>query len=108
MNKPSVTISTNLSAQRVSRKFERQNIYSQGNSIAAGYDPSSSMTWGPKISELANDPKYGGNMNNQYTAADGMREGQYYNPKRAQAGLDGWTTPQIYDNVGDFFRHRIH
>ena len=33
MNKPSVTISTNLSAQRVSRKFERQNIYSQGNSI---------------------------------------------------------------------------
>ena len=87
MNKPSVTISTNLSAQRVSRKFERQNIYSQGNSIAAGYDPSSSMTWGPKISELANDPKYGGNMNNQYTAADGMREGQYYNPKRAQAGL---------------------
>ena len=33
---------------------------------------------------------------------DGMREGQYYNPKRAQAGLDGWTTPQIYDNVGDF------
>ena len=41
-------------------------------------------------------------MNNQYTAADGMHEGQYYNPKRAQAGLSGWTTPQIYDNVGDF------
>ena len=56
MNKPSVTISTNLSAQRVSRKFERQDIYSQGNSITAGYDPTSSMTWGPKISELANDP----------------------------------------------------
>ena len=35
---------TPLKAQRVSRKFERQNIYSQGNSIAAGYDPSSSMT----------------------------------------------------------------
>ena len=102
MNKPSVTISTNLSAQRVSRKFERQDIYSQGNSITAGYDPTSSMTWGPKISELANDPKYGGNMNNQYTATDGMHEGQYYNPKRAQAGLSGWTTPQIYDNVGDF------
>ncbi len=27
----------------------------------------------------------------------------YYNPKYAAAGLDGWTTPQIYDNVGDFF-----
>ena len=57
---------------------------------------------GTEISELANDPKYGGNMNNQYTATDGMHEGQYYNPKRAQAGLSGWTTPQIYDNVGDF------
>ena len=29
-------------------------------------------------------------MNNQYTATDGMHEGQYYNPKRAQAGLSGW------------------
>ena len=27
MNKPSVTLSTNLSAQRVSRKFEHQDIY---------------------------------------------------------------------------------
>ncbi|MDE6684786.1 MAG: SusC/RagA family TonB-linked outer membrane protein, partial [Duncaniella sp.] len=33
----------------------------------------------------------------------GKHQGMYYNPKRAQAGLDGWTTPQIYDNVGDFF-----
>ena len=47
-------------------------------------------------------------MNNQYTATDGMHEGQYYNPKRAQAGLSGWTTPQIYDNVGDFPRHWIY
>lgn len=31
-----------------------------------------------------------------------MHEGQYYNTQRAKAGLDGWTTPQIYDNVGDF------
>ena len=28
---------------------------------------------------------------------------KYYNPKYAAAGLDGWATPQIYDNVGDFF-----
>lgn len=60
------------------------------------------MTWDRENQQVANDPKYGGNMSNQYTAADGMHKGQYYNPKRAQAGLDGWATPQIYDNVGDF------
>ena len=33
-----------------------------------------------------------------------MHQGQYYNTKYAAAGLDGWTTPQLYDNVGDFFK----
>ena len=101
MRKPIVTVSTNLSTQKVSRKFERQDIYAQGNGISA-YNPTASMSWGPKISDLPNDPKYGGNIDNSYTAKDGKRQGQYYNPKRALAGLDGWTTPQTYDNVGDF------
>lgn len=100
-SKPVVTVSTNLSAERVSRKFERQTTYAQGNSIDA-YSPSSSMTWGPKISDLPNDATYGGNTDNKYTQQYGKHEGLYYNTKRAQAGLDGWTTPEIYDNVGDF------
>lgn len=93
-NRPTITISTNLSAERVSRKFERQTVYAQGNGVDA-YNPSSSMTWGPKIADLADDPKYGGNSQGH--------PGMYYNPKRELAGLDGWTTPEIYDNVGDFF-----
>jgi len=101
MNKPTVTISTNLSAQRVSRKFERQDVYAQGDRLSA-YNPNSSMSWGPKINDLPNDPTYGGNTANAYTDADGSRQGQYYSPQRAKAGLDGWTTPQVYDNVGDF------
>lgn len=101
MGRPKVTVSTNLSAQVVSRKFERQTEYAQGNGVNA-YDPSSSMNWGPKISELPNDPTYGGNTDNKYTQSGGLRQGMYYNPKRALAGLDGWTTPEIYDNVGDF------
>ena len=100
-SKPVVTVSTNLSAERVSRKFQRQEVYAQGNYVGA-YDPTSSMNWGPKISELANDATYGGNVDNKYTQAYGKHEGMYYNPKRAQAGLDGWTKPQVYDNVGDF------
>ncbi len=99
--KPQVTVSTNIAAQRVSRKFERQTEYAQGNGYL-GYSPTSSMTWGPKISEIPNDPVYGGNTQNDYTAS-GLHQGQYYSPQRAQAGLDPWTTPQIYDNVGDFF-----
>lgn len=94
-NKPTVTLSTNLSAEVVSRKFNRQEVYAQGNFIEGGYAPTSSMNWGPKIVDLPNDPKYGGNGNGH--------EGMYYNPKRELAGLDGWTTPAVYDNVGNFF-----
>ena len=100
--RPVITFSTDLSAQTVSKKFERQDVYAQGTSINK-YSPTTSMTWGPKISELANDATYGGNTDNAYTQQYGKHEGQYYNPKYAAAGLDGWTTPQTYDNVGDFF-----
>lgn len=93
-NKPTVTISTNLSAETVSPKFKRQEVYAQGNSVDA-YSPTSSLNWGPKISSLPDDPVYGGNANGH--------PGMYYNPKLEQAGLDGWTTPTVYDNVGDFF-----
>lgn len=101
MNRPTVTISSNLSAQRVSRKFERQEVYAQGNGVTA-YNPTASMSWGPKITNLPNDAVYGGNTDNTNTTRDGKHEGLYYNPQRAKAGLDGWTTPQVYDNVGDF------
>lgn len=102
LNRPQVTISTNLSAEVVSRKFERQTVYAQGNSVKS-YSPTASMSWGPKLSALPNDPTYGGNTDNKYTQADGKHEGMYYNPKRALAGLSGWEAPTIYDNVGEFF-----
>lgn len=102
LSKPQVTITTDISAQTLSRKFEHQDVYAQGNGVNA-YSPTSSMTWGPKIVDLPNDKTYGGNVDNKYTQADGLHQGMYYNTKRAQAGLDGWTKPQIYDNVGDLF-----
>ena len=99
-----ITFSTDLSGQTLSRKFEHQSVYAQGNSFSE-YSPTSSMTWGPKITELANDAKYGGNVANSYTNnGANLHQGQYYNTKYAAAGLDGWTTPQLYDNVGDFFK----
>ena len=99
-----ITFSTDLSGQTLSRKFEHQTVYAQGNGFSE-YNPTSSMTWGPKITELANDAKYGGNVANSYTNNGvNLHQGQYYNTKYAAAGLDGWTTPQLYDNVGDFFK----
>jgi len=103
VSKPQVTISTDFSSQTLARKFERQTTYAQGNSVGA-YSPTSSMSWGPKITDLANDKNYGGNVDNKYTQADGLHQGMYYNTKRAAAGLSGWTTPEIHDNVSDFFK----
>jgi tonB-linked outer membrane protein, susC/ragA family len=110
--KPVVTVSTNMSAERVSRKFKRQTKYSQSNgkqydddgNFIGWYDPSASMSWGPAISDLPNDMNFGGNVDNQYTQLYGKHEGMYYNPKRVLAGLDGWERPTIYDNVGDFYQ----
>lgn len=108
-SKPTVTLSTNMSAERLSRKFKHQNVYSQGNAFekysdgtVVGYNPTSSQTWGPAIADLPNDLKYGGNIVNSYTA-NGLQPGKYYNPKRGLAGLDPWSIPTTFDNVGDFF-----
>ncbi len=103
-SKPVITFSTDLSASTLSRKFKHQDVYAQGNGISA-YNPTTSMSWGPKISDLPNDATYGGNTNNKYTNGDlTSHKGQFYNPKYEAAGLDGWVTPEVHDNVDDFFR----
>ena len=102
--KPVITFSTDISAQTLSRKFEHQDVYAQGTTLSK-YNPNTSMSWGPKIADLANDATYGGNTNNKYTNGDlTSHAGMYYNPKYAAAGLSGWATPQTHDNVGDFFK----
>lgn len=75
-----VSLTTSLSADVVSRPFEHQTIYAQGS--GGKFLPSNSMTWGPKISELPNDPTYGGNGKGH--------DGMYFNPTYQTAGyLDG-------------------
>ena len=104
LSKPQIVLNTNISAQSMSREFKHQQVYAQGNAIDKGYDPTSSQSWGPKIADLANDPGYGGNTDNQYTQASGKHQGMYYNTKRVAAGLDGWTTPETYDNLYDYLQ----
>ncbi len=105
-SRPVVTVSTNISAEVLSRKFKHQTEYSQG--LDGEYNPSAgSYSWGRKISDLANSPDFGGNTDNEFTQKYGKHEGMYYNPNRVTAGADGWERPTVYDNMGDFFQTGI-
>ncbi len=99
--KPQISFSTNLSFDKVSTMPDLQKTYAQGSN--GRFNPNASTSWGPKISDLADDPTYGGNTDNKYTQQYGMHSGQYYVLQRAKAGLDPWATPQAYNNAEDFF-----
>ncbi|MBR3743944.1 MAG: SusC/RagA family TonB-linked outer membrane protein [Bacteroidales bacterium] len=101
--KTNVTFSTNYTFDTPAIYPEVQTKYAQGSS--GKYSPKSSLSWGPEISELPNDPGYGGNVANTYTkeGAD-LHPGKYYQPQRAEAGLDPWTEPGVYNNIRDFFQ----
>lgn len=99
--KPRIEISSGVSFDKISRYPKLQKIYAQGSD--GEYSPTASTSWGPKISELPNDPSYGGNTDNDYTLEFGKQPGKYYVPQRARAGIDPWATPGTYDNVKEFF-----
>jgi len=99
--KPQLSFTTNFAFDVISTMPEFQNEFAQGTGGA--YSPSASTSWGPKIAELANDAKYGGNTTNTNTNRDGKKQGMYYVTQRAKAGLDPWVVPAVYDNANDFF-----
>lgn len=102
--KPVVTLSSNVAFSTVSTRPEVQTEFAQGIPNSNEFTPNVSLAWGPKIADLPNDPTYGGNTENDYTKEMGKHEGMYYVPQRASAGLDPWAKPQVYDNIGDFFK----
>lgn len=103
--KVNVNFSNTTSFDKLSRKPTMQTTYAQG--AGGNYNPTNSMSWGPKISDLANSMSgrknadgsmfyYGGNNN--------AHPGKFFVPQLEQAGLDPWQTPQAFDNVGNFFQ----
>ena len=102
MNKPQITFNSSLSFDDLSRYPDVQTTYAQGTN--GKYSPTASFSYGPKIADLPDDPTYGGNTVNANTNRDGLHPGQYYVPQRATAGLDPWATPQVYNNIKDFFQ----
>ncbi|WP_298650012.1 SusC/RagA family TonB-linked outer membrane protein [uncultured Proteiniphilum sp.] len=89
-----VTFAQNTSFDKVSRTPDYQTIYAQGT--GGSFDPRNSLSWGPKITDLPNDPVYGGNIGDAHP-------GKYRVPQLETAGLDPWVTPQVYDNWNDYF-----
>lgn len=100
--KTNVSFNTNFTFNTPAIYPEVQLKYAQGS--AGKYSPKSSLSWGPLIEDLPKDPGYGGETDNTYTQKYGMHPGQYYQPQRAEAGLDPWTTPGKYNNIRDFFK----
>ncbi|SHG79263.1 SusC/RagA family TonB-linked outer membrane protein [Pedobacter caeni] len=101
--KPVVSFNTNFAIDKISRKADLQNTWAQGTEGV--FAPTTSMSWGPRVEDLPNDPAYGGNTqskDNIYTTK-GLHPGKYYVPQLESAGLDPWATPTKYDNRGDFF-----
>ncbi len=108
VGKPQITFTTNLSAETPSRTPKIQKRWAQGyysdREGAFRFDPYSSMSWGPAIEQLPNDPTYGGNISTTLNAnSTEQTKGLYYVPQRAEAGLNPWVEPRTYDNIGDFF-----
>lgn len=102
VGRPVVSFSHTSSFDQVSRTPDYQTTYAQG--AGGAYVPTSSMSWGPKIVDLPNDPLRGGNTVNAFTNEFGIQEGKFYVPQLAQAGLDPWATPQSYNNWDDYFQ----
>lgn len=98
-----VTFSTNCTVDVIAATPEFQTEFAQGE---GGYfSPWTSLAWGPRIADLADDPDYGGNTVNDFTLAKGLHPGKYYVPQLADAGFDNaWATPMAYDNFRAFFR----
>jgi TonB-linked SusC/RagA family outer membrane protein len=93
--KPVVSFSHTSAFSDVSRIPDYQTTYAQGS--YGKYVSNTSFSWGPKITDLPDDPTYGGNANGH--------PGQYLVPQLQKAEYDNpWVTPAVYNGWKDFFR----
>lgn len=101
-DKPEISLNSSFSMDAISVIPALQKEFAQGSS--GKFNPTASTSWGPAITELPNSLTHGGNTDNANTARDGYHSDMYYVPQRANAGLDPWVTPQVYNNAENFFR----
>ena len=95
IGKPVIAISNTTSFSNVSRTPDYQNTYAQG--LYGNYVPNSSMSWGPRIVDLPDDPTNGGNNNGH--------PGEFFVPQLQRGQVaDPWVTPQVINNWDNYFR----
>jgi TonB-linked SusC/RagA family outer membrane protein len=95
VGKPVVSISHTSAFSQVSRTPDFQTTWAQG--FYGAYIPNSSMSWGPRIVDLPDDPVNGGNANGH--------PGKFFVPQLARAQVeDPWVTPQVYNNWDRYFK----
>ncbi len=95
LGKPVVSFSHTSALSEVSRNPDYQTTFAQGN--YGVFVPNTSFSWGPKITDLPNDPTYGGNSQGH--------PGKYLVPQLQRAEVaDPWVTPQVYNGWKDFFK----
>jgi TonB-linked SusC/RagA family outer membrane protein len=95
IGKPVVSISHTSAFSKVSRTPDYQTTYAQGSN--GSYVPTTSLSWGPKIVDLPDDPTNGGNVNGH--------PGKFYVPQLELGQVeDPWVVPQVYNNWDRYFR----
>jgi TonB-linked SusC/RagA family outer membrane protein len=98
IGKPVIAVSNTTSFSEVSRTPDYQSTYAQG--LYSVYVPNSSMSWGPRIVDLPDDPANGGNANGH--------PGEFFVPQLAAGQIaDPWVTPQVFNNWDNYFRTGI-
>jgi len=95
IGKPVVSISHTSAFSQVSRTPDYQTTYAQG--LYGVYIPTASMSWGPEIVDLPDDPTNGGNANGH--------PGMFYVPQLEEGQVaDPWVNPQVFNNWDRYFR----
>lgn len=89
LGKPVVSISGNVTVDNISRLPEVQQTYAQGT--GGVFRPANSFTWGPKITDLPDNPTYGGNNYEGHA-------GEFFDPYKG-----AWVTPKAYNNPEGFY-----
>ncbi|WP_143309816.1 SusC/RagA family TonB-linked outer membrane protein [Chitinophaga vietnamensis] len=97
--KPVINVASNYQFDNISRLPDLQTTYAQGGGNV--YKNFVSSSWGPEISGLADDPKFGGNVPNQYNNNNptDATKGRFWSPQ-AQA----WLVPTAHRNAKEFFQ----
>ena len=96
---PTVSFTSTYTVDKASVLPDVQQTYAQGyyngnvnNASDLGFFPAFSYSWGPKISDMPNDPVYGGNSQGHAN--------QWFDPYKGD-----WVAPQAYNNAKAFFKN---